>query len=59
MMNVRSSTECSGTTRNLRGSSGHRGQVVPLKKGNQTLPRRPPASEHAAKRLCLGLVTGH
>lgn len=36
--NVRSSTECSGTARNLGGSSGHRGQPVPLKNGNQTLP---------------------
>lgn len=33
------------------------GTSSPFKKG--TLPRRPPASEHAAKRLCLGLVTGH
>ena len=40
-------------------SSGHQGQPVPLKKGSQTIPRRPRASEHAAKRLHLGLVTGH
>lgn len=30
-----------------------------LSKGEPDPPRWPPASEHAAKRLHLGLVTGH
>lgn len=35
------------------------GTTSPFKKREPDPPRRPPASEHAAKRLCLGLATGH